>query len=109
MILNILTKNRITNKEDLTMMAKLTKVHTAGNKFMIKFNIVYQIVNGPHSSHFKSYVTFLGRSKFNILINDWKDAPKDVKESIWTYIKVLILIFIGSILLSIITNTYLLM
>lgn len=90
-------------------MAKLTKDRNSGNKLSIKFNVIYSIVDFPYYSPFKSYVAFIGRSKVNILINDWKEAPEDVKERIWTNILVLILIFIDSILLFIIINMYLLM
>lgn len=67
------------------MMTKLTKVHNSGNKLSIEFNVAYSIVDGPYSSPCKSYVAFLGRSKVIILIVNWKEAPKDVKESILWY------------------------
>ena len=51
---------------------------------------------------------FLGRSKVSILIDDWKQVDENVKESIWTDVKVLhTIIFIYSISLPIISNTYL--
>lgn len=64
------------------MMTKLTKVRNSSNKLSIEFNVVYSIIDGPHSSIFKSYVMFFGYSKVNILIGDWKEALKDVKNSI---------------------------
>lgn len=90
-------------------MAKLTKVRKSSLRLPIEFSSVYTILNGPHSSLFKSYVAFLGRSKVNILLDDWKDVTYEVKNSIWTDVQVLILIFIDSILFYINTNTYILM
>lgn len=92
------------------MMTKLAKVHKLGGKLSVEFSVVYMILDGPHFSLFKTYVVFLGSNKVSMLINDCKDALMKVNESIWTDVKVLILIFIDSILLLyIITNTYLLM
>lgn len=90
-------------------MARLTKVHNLGRKFLIVLDVFYRVVDGDYSYLFKSYVSFFGHSKVSILIGDWKEVSADVKDSIWIDIMVLILIFIYSISLSIISNTYLLM
>lgn len=96
-------------KSCVIMMARLTKVYDSGRKFMFMFDMFYRVVGGDYSLLFKSYVVFLGRSKVNILIDDWKEEPMDVKDDIWTKVMVLILIFMYSISLYIIYNTYLLM
>lgn len=90
-------------------MAQLAKVHKSGVKYLIELSDVYTILDGPHTSVFKSYVVFLGHAKVSILINDWKDVSTKVKDNIWIHVKLLILILIDSKLLYIITNTYLLM
>lgn len=51
-------------------MAKLKIIRNSGVKILVKFNVIYTILDGPHSSLFKSYVVFLGRSKVNILLYD---------------------------------------
>lgn len=90
------------------MMDTLTKFLNSGVRIPVEFSVIHIILDGPHSSLFKSYVVFLGRSKVKILLDDWKDVPDEVKKSIWTYVQVLVLIFIDSILCYINTNTYLL-
>lgn len=75
------------------MMAKLSKVCNLGNKFSINFNVVTWTCYGVNASLFRSYVAFLRRRKMSILIDDWTQVPKYVKESIWTNVKVLILIY----------------
>ncbi|CAL5192672.1 unnamed protein product [Lathyrus oleraceus] len=65
------------------MMAKLTKVCNSSVKTLVEFSIVYTILDGPHSSLFKSYVAFIGCSKVIILLYDWKDIANKVKTSIW--------------------------
>lgn len=88
------------------------RCHTDGyiNKsiLLVEFSVVHIILDGPHSSLFKSYVAFFEHNKVNILLDDWKDVPDEVKKSIWTSVQVLILIFIDLISRYINTNTYLL-
>lgn len=90
-------------------MAKLTKVCKLCVILLVEFSFIYIILDGPHSSLFKSYVAYLGCSKVNILLDNWKDVTDEVKNSIWTDIRVLILIFINMILLYININTNLVM
>lgn len=71
-----------------TMMAKLANVCNSCVKLQVEFNVVYTILDGLYSSLFKSYVVFLGRSKVNILLDDWKDVAVEVKHSIWTNIQI---------------------
>ena len=66
------------------MMAKLAKVYNSGVKLLIEFSVVYSILDGPHSSLFKSYLVFLRCSKVIILLDDWKDVADEMKNSIWT-------------------------
>lgn len=66
------------------MMAKLEQVCNSGVKLSVEFNVVYTILDSLCSSLFKSYVSFLGCSKVNILLDDWKDVVFEVKNNIWT-------------------------
>lgn len=75
------------------MMARLTKVHNSGGKFPTTFDVFYRVFDGDYSFPFKSYIAFLGRSNVSILIDDLKEAPTDVIDSIRTYVMVLIIIF----------------
>ena len=97
------------SQRGVTMMPQFTSVrNSSGEKILIEFDSFYRVVDCEHYSTFKSYVAFLGRSKVSILINDWKQVDENVKESIWTDVKVLhTIIFIYSISLPIISNTYL--
>lgn len=70
------------------MMAKLEKVCNLSVKLMVEFSVVYNILDGHHSSLFKSYVMFFGFFKVNILLDDWNDVADEVKNSIWTVVKV---------------------
>lgn len=70
------------------MMARLTKVHNTDVKLTTEFNDKTSTCYGMNSSLFMSYVVFLGRSKMNIWIDDWIQVSVDLKESIWTNIKV---------------------
>ena len=97
------------SQRGVTMMPQFTSVrNSSGEKILIEFDSFYRVVDCEHYSTFKSYVAFLGRSNVSILINDWKQVDENVKESIWTDVKVLhTIIFIYSISLPIISNTYL--
>ncbi|CAL5211859.1 unnamed protein product [Lathyrus oleraceus] len=66
------------------MMTKLTKVRKSGVRLSVEFSSINTILDGPHSLLFKSYVAFLGCSKVNMLLDDWKDVTYEVKNSIWT-------------------------
>lgn len=70
------------------MMAKLTKVCKSGVRLWVEFNVVYNILDGPHSSLFNSYVVFLGHIRVIILLDDWKDVTNEVKNNIWTDVQV---------------------
>ncbi|CAK8578208.1 unnamed protein product [Lathyrus sativus] len=70
------------SQRGVTMLTKVTKVHKSDNKFPIVFDLYYRVVDGEYSSLFKSYVAFLGCSKVSILIDDWKQAPEAIKDSI---------------------------
>ena len=97
------------SQRGVTMMPQFTSVrNSSGEKIPIEFDSFYRVVDCEHYSTFKSYVAFLGRSKVSILINDWKQVDENIKESICTDVKVLpTIIFIYSISLPIISNTYL--
>lgn len=62
------------------MVATLTKVCNSGVRLVVESSVVHTILNGPHSSLFKSYVAFLGRSKVNKLLDDWKDVLDEGKK-----------------------------
>ena len=97
------------SQRGVTMMPQFTSVcNYSGEKIPIEFDSFYIVVDCEHYYTFKSYDAFLGRSKVSILIDDWKQVDENVKENIWTDVKVLhTIIFIYLISLPIISNTYL--
>lgn len=75
------------------MMTKLIKVHNTCVRLSIELDHKIVTFYGNNYSLFRSYTTYLGHSKMNILIDDWGRVPYDLKGSIYTDLKALVLIY----------------
>lgn len=82
------------NTTSTTMMTRLTKVCNTCFKLSVEFDLKAGSCDDEHASIFKSYVALLGPRKESTLINNLAHVPFDVKKSIWTDLKVLILTII---------------
>lgn len=73
------------------MTVALTKIHKTDNNLQVEFYKKTGRFYDENTSTFRSYISFLGRSKVSILIEDWDKVSDDLKTSIWEDIEVLIL------------------
>lgn len=73
------------------MIVTLIKVHKTDSNLQVEFYKKTGRFYDENTSTFRSYISFLGRSKVSILIEDWDKVSDDLKTSIWEDIEVLIL------------------
>lgn len=60
-----------------TMLTKVTKAHEIGVRFPVSFCLIYGKAYGEYDDNLRCYVAVQGRSKVNILIDNWNDIDND--------------------------------
>ena len=73
------------------MMTALMKVHQTGEKIPVEFDERTGECLGvkDHVCWFRSYAALVARQKCSILLNEWSEVGEDIKDAIWTELKVI--------------------
>lgn len=70
-----------------TRLRDVSLSRSAGERIPIQFDQYWKPI-GPNASRFRSFVGLLARNKPSILIEEWRNVDKNVKQHIWDTIQV---------------------
>ena len=70
-----------------TRLRDVSLSRSVGEKIPIQFDQYWKPI-GPNASRYRSFVGLLARNKPSILIEEWRNVDKNVKQHIWDTIQV---------------------
>lgn len=65
------------------MYTKVKKAQEIGVRCPITIDVAIKRDFGEHAGDFIGYIVLQGRSKVSILIDNWHDVEKELKDAIW--------------------------